>query len=244
MRIAIVSDVHGNLLALEAVIEDVATQAPDLVLHGGDLAAIGPRPAEVVERIRELGWAGVMGNTDEMLWSPGLRDAQLRRAPRIGDWLAVLFDRLAPWAAERIGDEHLAWLQGLPREVRREGLALVHASPGDLWSAPMPGAGDDELATVYGGLGVRLAVYGHVHRPYVRVLEGLTVANSGSAGLPYDGDWRPSYLLVDDGVPSVRRVAYDLERGRADVVRSGFPLPDWLAEVQRRGAFSRPRADP
>jgi 3',5'-cyclic AMP phosphodiesterase CpdA len=71
MRIAIVSDVHGNLTALDAVVADVRRRAPDVVLHGGDLALMGAQPAEVVDRVRELGWPGVVGNADEALWSPG-----------------------------------------------------------------------------------------------------------------------------------------------------------------------------
>jgi predicted phosphodiesterase len=240
MRIAIVSDVHGHLVALEAVIADLEEQAPDLVVHGGDLAVIGPRPAEAIDRVRELGWPGVAGNTDEMLWKPGLHEAQVSRAPKIRDWLDVLFGTLGPWAAERIGEERVAWLRALPPAWRHGDPLLTHASPGDPWLAPMPDALDERLAEVYGGQGAALAVYGHIHRPYVRRLPGLTVANSGSAGIPYDGDPRASYLLVDDGVPAVRRVAYDVDRASADLVEAGFPLPGWLAGVLRNGTFTRP----
>ena len=70
MRIAVIADIHGNRTALEAVIADIRRAAPDMVLHGGDLADGGSSPVEVADRIRELGWAGVMGNTDEMLVRP------------------------------------------------------------------------------------------------------------------------------------------------------------------------------
>ena len=70
MRLAIVSDIHGNLSALEAVLTDLDACSPDLILHGGDLAAGGARPREVVDRVRGLGWKGVLGNTDEMLYKP------------------------------------------------------------------------------------------------------------------------------------------------------------------------------
>src|SRR5947208_16754573 len=70
MRIAIVSDIHGNRTALEAVLADLGQTSPDLILHGGDLADGGASPAEIVDRIRDLGWQGVLGNTDEMLARP------------------------------------------------------------------------------------------------------------------------------------------------------------------------------
>src|SRR5260221_7447230 len=70
MRVAIISDIHGNRRAFEAVLADLRQVAPDLVLHGGDLASGGTRPAEIIDQVRSLGWPGGRGNTDEMLWSP------------------------------------------------------------------------------------------------------------------------------------------------------------------------------
>lgn len=70
MRIAIVSDIHGNRTALEAVLADLRQTSPDLILHGGDLADSGSSPVEIVDRVRDLGWQGVIGNTDEMLFAP------------------------------------------------------------------------------------------------------------------------------------------------------------------------------
>src|SRR5438874_12221735 len=101
MRIAIVSDIHGNVAALEAVIADLDAQAPDLIVHGGDLAAIGPRPAEVIDVVRDRGWPGVLGNTDEILFDTSGQAEQQRRAPKLRDWLQTLFETLAPWARER-----------------------------------------------------------------------------------------------------------------------------------------------
>ncbi|HXM58593.1 MAG TPA: metallophosphoesterase family protein [Candidatus Dormibacteraeota bacterium] len=241
MRIAVVSDVHGGLVALEAVVVDLERLSPDLVVHGGDVAVLGPRPAEVVDRLRELGWPSVAGNTDEMLWDPSVRAEQERRAPKLLAWLDVLFGTLGPWAAERLGEERIAWLRSRPLAVAEHGVRIVHASPGDLWRAPMPDAGDDELAGVYGDAG-GTTVYGHIHRPFVRALPGAgpIVANCGSVGLPWDGDPRAAYLLVDDGRAEVRRVAYDLDRARRDLEDAGFPLAGWLATVQREARFTRP----
>jgi predicted phosphodiesterase len=81
VRLAVVSDIHGNLTALDAVIADLERREIDRVVHGGDLALAGCQPAEVIDRVRELGWLGVVGNVDELLWAPEEYDRQLRRAP-------------------------------------------------------------------------------------------------------------------------------------------------------------------
>lgn len=239
MRIAVVSDVHGSLTALETVVADLNRHAPDLTLYGGDVAVLGPSPAQVVDRVRELGWPGVVGNTDEMLWRPELRAEMEARAPKLQSWLGTLFGTLSPWAAEALGEERVAWLQALPGEWRSEGLRLLHASPGDLWRAPMPDATDAELEATYGG-GPGLIVYGHVHRPYVRRLGAGTVANAGSAALPWDGDPRPSYLLIEGGIARVHRVEPDLLASERELRCRGFPLAAWLASVQRTGTFRTP----
>ena len=217
MRIAIISDVHGNLVALEAVLADLEEVKPDLVVQGGDLAWRGPRPAECVDRIRELGWPGVLGNTDQALVTH-------RHEHSVG------------WTAERIGEERNAWLQSQPMEWRDEDrLALVHAVPGDLVHAVLPDTDDGELRAIYGQLGTRLAVYGHIHRPYIRQIGDLTVANAGSVGLPFDGDPRSSYLLVTDGRCENRRVAYDVERAVADIEAVGQPGGSKIARTYRTG---------
>jgi putative phosphoesterase len=239
MRIA-VSDIHGNLAALQAVVEDLERQRVDRVLQGGDLVTAGPRPAEVLDHVRERGWAGVVGNTDELLWDVTAQAEQERKASQLSGWLHQLFETLAPWARERLGPARIDWLRQLPREVRVERLLVLHASPHDLWRAPLPEASTTDLLTVFGGQDADLVVYGHLHRPYVRDPAGLRVANSGSVGLPYDGDWRASYLLIENGHAVVRRVAYDLEREVADIRSTGFPLGDWLAECRRDGRFIRP----
>ena len=101
---------------------------------------------------------------------------------------------------------------GLPRAQIHERFALVHARPDTAWRAPMDNAADGDLQSTYGGLGRSTVVYGHIHRPYIRSVGGVMVANSGSVGLPHDGDRRAWYLLLDDARPSIRRVEYDVDR--------------------------------
>jgi putative phosphoesterase len=237
MRLAIVSDVHGNLTSLEAVVRDLEAAQPDLVLHGGDLVLQGPRPAEVVDLVRQLGWPGVVGNTDEVLWRPESRPELEEQMPKLHPLLALVFDEYAPATRELLGEERIAWLRELPAERREGDLALLHAGPGDLWRAPLPESTDEELLGTYGGLGAGTVVYGHIHRPYVRALPGLTVANSGAVGMPFDGDWRASYLLIEDDDVEIRRVEYDLERELSVLLASGYPDAERLAEVRRQAAF-------
>jgi putative phosphoesterase len=240
-RLAIVSDVHGNLVALEAVADDLRRRGVDRVVHAGDLAFSGAQPAEVVDRIRELGWSGIVGNTDEMLWRPE-RHAELEaRAPKLDAMLRVFFAEYAPATAERLGDERIAWLRELPDELRIDDVVLVHASPGDLWRAPMADASEEDLASVYGESGAPVAVYGHIHVPFVRSAGAMTVANSGAVGSPFDGDPRASYLLVEDAAPTVIRVPYDLDREIAALRGSGYPDAERIAETRRTGRFVWPR---
>jgi putative phosphoesterase len=237
MRLAIVSDIHGNLTGLEAVIADIERRGAERVLQGGDLALAGCQPAEVIDRVRELGWAGIVGNTDELLWRPEERAVQERNAPKLRDLLRVLFEDYAPATRELIGEERISWLRRLPAESREDDLVLLHASPGDLWRAPLPDAEDSVLVATFEPCEAETVVYGHIHRPYVRRIGALTVANSGSVGSPFDGDPRASYLLVDEGELEVVRVEYDLEREVSLLLSSGYPDARRLAETRRCGRF-------
>ena len=189
MRIAIISDVHGNRCAFDAVLADLKEAAPDLVLHGGDLAANGAHSAYVVDQIRSLGWRGVLGNTDEMLWRPERLGEVSRTHPKLAKVVAA-FQEMVPATRESLGEDRLNWLAGLPRAYSDTLLTVVHASPGDLWRAPLPSASDDEIQSAYEALQTKIVVYGHIHRPHVRHLQNRTVANTGSLSLSYDGDPR------------------------------------------------------
>jgi putative phosphoesterase len=237
LPLAIVSDIHGNLTAFEAVVADIERRGAERVLQGGDLALAGCQPAEVIDLVRELGWEGIVGNTDELLWRPEERAVQERNAPKLRDLLRVLFEDYSPATRELIGEERVEWLRRLPTEHREDDLVMLHASPGDLWRAPLPDAEDSMLAATYESCQAQMVVYGHIHRPYVRRVGALTVANSGSVGSPFDADSRASYLLVDGSEAKVIRVEYDIEREMSLLLRSGYPDADRLAETRRTGRF-------
>lgn len=226
MRIAILSDIHGNRTAFEAVLADLGQTSPDLILHGGDLADAGASPVEIVDRIRDLGWQGVMGNTDEMLVRPdSLEDFASQSSAPPSLWEAIR--QMASATRSELGDERLSWLRELPRVETQQSLALVHATPESCWRAPAAEATDADLEMLYGSLGQPIVVFGHTHRPAIRRMTGYSklLINTGSVGLSYDGDPRASYLLLDGSMPSIRRIEYNLESFPPAVcqVQSGQP---------------------
>jgi predicted phosphodiesterase len=240
MRIAIVSDIHGNRTAFEAVLADLRQTSPDLILHGGDLADSGASPAEIVDRIRDLGWQGVVGNTDEMLFKPESLTEFAKQSPQMEPLLATIQDMAAATCAA-LGEERLAWLRSLPHTQMHGPMALVHASPESLWRAPAHTASDAELESVYSPLGRPVAIYAHIHRSYIRLVSGggasgmgfsgMMVANTGSVSLSYDGDRRAAYLLLDESTPSIRRVEYDVDREINALSVCGLPHADWVAKM-------------
>jgi predicted phosphodiesterase len=239
MRVAIVSDIHGNRRAFQAVLADLRQIAPDQVLHGGDLASGGVHPADIIDQVRLLGWPGVRGNTDEMLWAPERLAEFAAAQPKLAPLLARIQETIPPTLAS-IGEERLRWLEGLPSLYSQPGFSLVHASPNDLWRAPMPDASEDELQSTYASLHAPIVVYGHIHRPYIRRLQGVTIANTGSVSQSYDGDTRSSYLVIDGERITIRRVEYDVESEAKELLRSGLPHADWLARILLAGKYRPP----
>ena len=241
MRVAVVSDIHGNLTAFEAVLADIRQSSPDLVLHGGDLADSGSSPIDIIDRIRTLGWQGVLGNTDEMLVQPDSLEnfaAQSSAPPAL--WAAIR--EIASATRSRFGDNRLTWLRDLPRVKIEETFALVHATPESCWRAPSAQATDAELEAIYGPLDRSIVAFGHTHLPSIRNIAGhpSLLVNTGSVGLPYDGDPRASYLLLDGGNPSIRRVEYNVEKELKALSSCGLPGAAWTAKILRTSSPQMP----
>ncbi len=216
------SDIHGNLPALEAAIADIEASGADEVWCGGDIAFGGPWAGECIATVRERGWPTVKGNAD--VWITGDLQGDIPESNR------ARLQAIA--AAHHVDDDDASWLLNLP--LGHNGPAsilLVHGTPQSPFSAPMPDAPARDFEPYEGA--ARLVVYGHVHRAFVRRLkDGTLVANTGSVGLPADGD-TASYLLVDldgpDLVLAHRRVGFDRAEVEAAARRLGGPIGDfWL----------------
>lgn len=147
---------------------------------------------------------------------------------------------MAAATRKSLGEERLAWLRNLPLVHIHSSIAIVHASPGDPWSAPPLQATDEELNSRYSSLTPPIVIYGHIHQPFVRTIGTITVANSGSVGFPYDGDRRAGYLLIDNSKIEIRRVEYDLARELQALRSSGIPHADWIARTLESGSPQMP----
>ena len=202
MRIAILSDIHGNLPALEAVTADIGAQEPDEVWCGGDLGWTGPSASECIAWVRDAGWHTVKGNAD--VWITG--DPQTVSS----DEQRKEFRDIA--AQHAISDEDVRWLINLPLAHSGSGsIMLVHGTP----MSPFVGPAHDDPASEFAPYEgqASIVVYAHVHRAFMRRLaDGTIVCNTGSVGLPMDQE-TASYLLIDrlgsDVALRHRRVAFD-----------------------------------
>jgi predicted phosphodiesterase len=219
LRVAIVSDIHGNLPALEAVMKDLEEHSPDQVWCGGDIAWGLPWANECIELVRDSGWTTIKGNTD--VWITG--DPQTLESPADREELK----EAAAW--HDISREQAEWLLNLPIGHSGPGsILLVHGTPNSPFIGPQPDAPAREFEVYEGHASI--VVYGHVHRSFVRRLsDGTIVANAGSVGMPMDGP-AACYLLVSRDGPEWlmqhRRVAFDREAVVQEARKRGGPFEE------------------
>lgn len=189
MRIGVIADIHGNLTALDAVLANMAGQSIDQIVCLGDVAVLGPNPAGVIARLRELGCPNVLGNTDAWLLGSGAHE------PAVSDSVVGL--DLTAWTREQIDGDALAWLGDLP-PVLTVGLGVAgtliggHGSPRsheDVISALTPEA---ELEAMFDGDEGTLYAGGHTHVRLLRQTGDRLLLNPGSVGLPGVGPTTPS----------------------------------------------------
>lgn len=222
MRIAVFSDVHGNLTALEAVLADAASQNADRLVCLGDLAVSGPQPAECVAAVRDSGALCVHGNTDL---------AALCVANRIGDVgrYSTIDPKTIGWYVDRLGAADVDYLAGLPRtqvlEVDGQRLLFTHASVRDVKQTVQPGDTADRLTELFGDTNSDWLFVGHLHHPYRFRLGGRRVINPGAVSRSLDGDGRSSYVMLDTetGNVSFRRVGWDVDSVVASARQCGYP---------------------
>jgi putative phosphoesterase len=218
--LALLYDVHGNLLALEAVLEDAEAAGADGYLLGGDYAVAGGWPRETVERLKELEADWIRGNADR--WLVDSSDAP--------EPMVRVIDR----AREALGEELVAELAALPPTATRGSVLYCHGSPGSDMKSFLPEPSDADAELLLGTEAERV-VFGHTHLQFSRSGPGeIELVNPGSVGLPWDGDHRSAYaLLHDDGQVELRRVEYDWREAAAAVRERAGELPARRLEEAR-----------
>lgn len=251
MRIALFSDIHANLPALEAVLSSIDSHRPDQVFCLGDLVGYAPWPNEVVELMRWRQVATIAGNYDEGV---GL-DADDCGCAYETDEDRERGEASIRYTNEVITDEHRRWLRQLPRHIRLQlgkeaeySVLFVHGSPRRINEYLFEDRREESLLRILEGADADVLAFGHTHKPYHRVVQGSGdeprehhAINIGSVGKPKDGDPRACWAMVEIDMEgekpevevSFKRVEYDVEAAARAVEMS--PLPDAFADMLRNG---------
>jgi predicted phosphodiesterase len=236
MRVALLSDIHGNLIALNAVLADLSRRGPfDEVVIAGDLAWAGPWPAEVVDRVCSMQSVVIQGNTDAFFRRRPDETPPGKREKRFAEQME--------WMLEQLGPRRAAYLAGLPAShlISPGGgheLLVVHANPYDLDRPILPQASGVELDQLLSADGAQPAwsalAFGHVHAPFQRQWRGRLLIDVASAGLPMDGDQRAAYAILTWGESGWRgehhRVRYDVPVVIRQMTTGGMPRGKHFAQ--------------
>lgn len=245
MKIALISDIHANLPALEAVLADIdGDSSIDIIYHIGDLVGYAPWPNEVVALLRERAIAGVAGNYDSTT-ATHYKHCGCKYEDARQEELSHLS---YAWTLEHTSDESKQFLGALPfrLDFRPFGghasgprLILVHGTPvlnTVYWTQDRPDSFAVQMAEHAGAKAGDVIAFGHTHKPWSKTIEGIHFVNTGSVGRPKDGDARAGYVVLDfanEARIEFKRVSYNVERTCAAILASS--LPDDFAEYLRRG---------
>ncbi len=247
MRFALISDVHANLPALDAVLTHIQRDAFDAVYHLGDLVGYAPWPDEVAARIRADGIAGVAGNYDSTVATDYKHCGCRYEDPHQEELSHLSYD----WTRRRVSASTKSWLGALPFriDVRPLGghvsgptLMLFHGNQTLNSVYVTEDRSDPFLSKMGEGVGARagdIVAVGHTHRPWHRIVGDIHFVNTGSVGRPKDGDPRASFVSLEVGRAGVGveivRVEYDVERAARGILESA--LPHEFADHLRAGGL-------
>jgi predicted phosphodiesterase len=248
MKYALISDIHANLPALDAVLADIEAVGVDATYHLGDLVGYGPWPNETVSRLLERAIPGVAGNYDSTVAANYKHCGCRYEDPR----QEALSHESFAWTLTHANSATKRFLGGLPFRIDLRPLGghtagptvtLVHGNQTLNTVYVTEDRSDDFLNAMASAVGARsgdVVAFGHTHKPWDRMVAGVRLVNTGSVGRPKDGDWRAGYVLLNVGADATnvefRRVEYDVERTAEAIIASS--LPDEFAHYLRTGGTS------
>lgn len=237
MRLAIFSDVHGNLPALESVLDDIHRQGVDAVYCLGDLVGYAPFPNEVTECIQREQIPTIMGNYDDGV---GFDRDECGCAYREADERDRGQQSLE-WTKARVSAENKAFLRTLVPEIRTDvdgkRLLLVHGSPRKMNEYLFEDRPVSSFQRLAAASNADIVVFGHTHKPYTKLVDDVWFVNVGSVGKPKDGNWHACYALLDTRATppaSFVRVAYDVAAVARAIRESELP-DEFAADIERGG---------
>jgi putative phosphoesterase len=238
MRIAIFSDIHGNVQALDAVLRDVADQHPDAIYCLGDLVGYAPFPNEVIERIRHEPIPTIMGNYDDGVGFErddcgcAYREVEEKRRG----------DQSLAWTKAHVTADNKAFLRALHHEIRFEAdgkrMLLVHGSPRKMNEYLFEDRPVSSFQRLAASSNADIIVYGHTHKPYTKLVDDVLFVNVGSVGKPKDGDWRACYAMLEPQAEQpvhYVRLEYDLLTVTTAIRHSELP-PEFADDLEHGGS--------
>jgi putative phosphoesterase len=238
MKAAFISDIHGNAWALETVLADIQKKRVDKIYVLGDICYRGPEPKHSLELIRSLETEVIKGNADEWV----VRGVHKGEVP---EQTLEMMNRERDWTVSRLERADLDYLDKLPFEMNLImddiSIHVFHATPESLFEAVLPGVNDDMLKSkLMSFKDAQIYMYGHIHKPYIKYINGKIVMNTGSVGLPFDGHAMASYAVVEvvDGniTTSIERVRYDIEKVAEQYIKADYPNADTMIRIIRNGS--------
>ncbi|HYA87326.1 MAG TPA: metallophosphoesterase family protein [Nitrospirota bacterium] len=238
MKIAVFGDIHGNIEALKAAYEATILLKPDRIYHLGDLGGYAPYVNEVIDFLIKQSIEGVQGNYDEAV-ANDLEHCGCRAEGPLQEEMA---HRSFEWTKSHVSPESKTYMKNLPAEIKftveDKKVWLFHATPKKnnlYWFEDRPEKFFHEMADKGDA---DIMIYGHIHKPYRKDVNGKVFINAGSVGKPKDGDPRACVAIVDITKSAIKteftRVVYDVEKVAAAISSTG--LPGYFAEKLRRGA--------
>ena len=227
IKMALISDIHGNLHALEAVLKDIEKKGVNTVYCTGDLVGYGARPNEVIELIRQNNIPTVMGNYDDAIGNMRL----ICGCDYKDEQSILLGEKSVAWTKENTTETNKLWLKDLPSRIRLSlsgtDMLLVHGSPGALNEYLYEDTSEENLDRILEESGAGILVCGHTHLPYVKKVKSGYVVNAGSAGMPKHGNPNVTYVIVTlEGsslTGDIIEVPYDYEDTAREIENSGLP---------------------
>lgn len=237
MKAAFISDIHGNAVALERVLADIEKKQVDKIVVLGDLAFRGPEPKRSLDLVRSLNAEVIKGNWDE--W--GVRGVRKGEVP---DHVLEGMNKERKWTLSQLDEEDIQYLNDLPEtlavSVGDAKIRVFHATPESMFEVVRPGDPDDLLKEKM-FKNESISIYGHIHLPFVRFIDGKILINTGSVGLPFDGIAKASYVIVEvDGGnirTSIERVEFDVEKVVSLFEKGNYPNAPLLINMVRKASY-------